>query len=60
MVFVDDVKLKVFHLLSEATLQGNHSMGALCEEDCEGIGWGDARQEWVFNLSLLHSDPVVR
>lgn len=36
MVFVDDVKLKVFHLLSEATLQGIRSMGALCEED-----WGD-------------------
>ena len=36
MVFVDDVKLKVFHLLSEATLQGIHSMGALCREDWGG------------------------
>lgn len=30
MVFVDDVKLKVFHLFSEATSQGIHSMGAAC------------------------------
>lgn len=30
MVFVDDVKLKIFHLFSEATLQGIHSMGAVC------------------------------
>lgn len=36
MVFVDDVKLKVFHLLSEATLQGIHSMRALCKEDLGG------------------------
>lgn len=35
MVFVDDVNLKVFHLLSEATLQGICSMRALCKE-----GWG--------------------
>lgn len=40
MVFVDDVKLKVFHLLSEATLQGIHSMGALCEEDWGGYVQG--------------------
>lgn len=32
MVFVDDVKLKVFHLFSEATLQGIHSIGAVCKK----------------------------
>lgn len=54
MVFVDDVKLKVFHLFSEATLQGIHSMGAVCRE--RGIGVG-MRQRWIFNLSLFLSEP---
>lgn len=39
MVFVDDVKLKVFHLSSEATLQGIHPMGAVCRR--LGDRWGD-------------------
>lgn len=38
MVFVDDVKLKVFHLFSEATLQGIHSMGAVCRGQGDRCG----------------------
>lgn len=43
MVFVDDVRLKIFHLLSEATLQGISSMGALRKGGgrrmARGEGW---------------------
>lgn len=56
MVFVDDVKLKVFHLFSEATSQGIHSMGAACR--IGGLVWGWDRGEsltWACEVLILSS-----
>lgn len=62
MVFLDDVRLKIFHLLSEATLQGISPMGALCRGGC-GEGKGrmlDSTELLTFAHYGINLSPLPR